>query len=163
LKYEIWVKNGEHIIGVVRSSIPVSIVGKSLKGIYQRVVLGSLVVVFLAALVSLIVSDRINKPVEEMKKGADHFAAGDLEYRLAVPDSEELGGLAKAMNQMAAQLNERISTITHQRNELEAVLSSMVEAVIVVDTKECIIGLIGQPHISLILNLHKLRAPTLKR
>lgn len=133
------VKKGKHIIGVVRSSMPLSLVGKSLKGIYQRVVLGSLVVVFLAALVSLIVSDRINKPVEEMKKGADHFAAGDLEYRLAVPDSEELGGLAKAMNQMAAQLNERISTITHQRNELEAVLSSMVEAVIVVDTKECII------------------------
>ena len=46
------VKKGEHIIGVVRSSIPVSSVGKSLKGIYQRVVLGSLVVVFLAARIS---------------------------------------------------------------------------------------------------------------
>ncbi|MBN1227175.1 MAG: PAS domain-containing protein, partial [Deltaproteobacteria bacterium] len=133
------VKEGERIIGVVRTSIPVSSVRKSLKGIYQRVVLGSLAVVFFAALVSLIISRHINKPVEEMKKGADHFAEGDLAYRLAIPGSEELAKLAEAMNQMAVQLNERISTITHQKNELEAVLSSMVEAVFVIDTKERII------------------------
>ena len=127
------------IIGVVRASIPVSVIGKTLKGIYLRVILGSLVVVLLAAAVSLIVSRHINKPVEEMKKGADRFAAGNLEYRLPIPDCEELGGLARAMNQMGTQLNDRIRMITQQRNELEAVLSSMVEAVIVVDLKERII------------------------
>jgi two-component system phosphate regulon sensor histidine kinase PhoR len=37
------------------------------------------------------------------------------------------------MNQMAAQLDERIRIITRQRNQLEAVLSSMVEAVLVAD------------------------------
>jgi two-component system phosphate regulon sensor histidine kinase PhoR len=43
------------------------------------------------------------------------------------------------MNNMAAQLNERLQTITRQRNELEGVLSSMIESVLVIDTDEKIL------------------------
>jgi two-component system phosphate regulon sensor histidine kinase PhoR len=39
------------------------------------------------------------------------------------------------MNQMAAQLDERIRLVTQQRNQLEAVLGSMIEAVLVVDAR----------------------------
>ncbi len=44
------------------------------------------------------------------------------------------------MNSMADQLNRRIQTITSQRNELEAVLASMTEAVIAVDADERIMN-----------------------
>lgn len=47
----------------------------------------------------------------------------------------ELDGLAKALNEMATQLQDRIATITKQRNELEAVLSSMTEGVFAVDSQ----------------------------
>jgi two-component system phosphate regulon sensor histidine kinase PhoR len=43
------------------------------------------------------------------------------------------------MNTMAEQLDERIRTITEQRNEIEAVLFGMVEAVLVVDTNERVV------------------------
>ena len=43
------------------------------------------------------------------------------------------------MNLMAGQLDDRIRTALRQRNELEAVLSSMVEGVLAVDTDERII------------------------
>ncbi len=131
-------KDGQ-IEGVVRTSMPVTAIDKTLNTIYFRIALGGLVVILFAAGISLIVTHYINKPIEEMRKGADRFAKGDLEYRLPVPDCEEIAGLAEAMNQMAGQLHERIRTVTQQRNELEAVLSSMVEAVLVVDTQEHII------------------------
>jgi two-component system phosphate regulon sensor histidine kinase PhoR len=54
---------------------------------------------------------------------------------------EELAGLSETMNQMAGELQERINTITAQRNELEAVLSSMVEGVLAVDMEERIISM----------------------
>ena len=45
------------------------------------------------------------------------------------------------MNHMARQLGDRIGTIESQRNELEAVLSSMVEGVLAVDADENVISL----------------------
>jgi two-component system phosphate regulon sensor histidine kinase PhoR len=47
--------------------------------------------------------------------------------------------LAEKMNDMAALLDERIHTITEQRNEIEAVLSGMVEGVIALDSQENVI------------------------
>ena len=49
--------------------------------------------------------------------------------------------LAEALNIMAAQLDDRIRTVTAQRNEQEAILSSMVEGVIAVDSRETILSL----------------------
>ncbi len=45
------------------------------------------------------------------------------------------------MNQMAKELSERIITISRQKNELEAVFSSMVEGVLAVDSDACIISM----------------------
>ena len=80
-----------------------------------------------------------------MKKSAEQFAGGDLSHRLTSPATEEMAGLADAMNQMAAQLDNRIETIISQRNQLETVLSSMLEGVVAVDNKERIIVSTGPP------------------
>ncbi len=89
----------------------------------------------LAAVVSLVVARRISRPMEEMRIGAERFARGELGYKLDVPESEEMAGLAETLNVMAQQLQERIRTIVQQKNEQEAVLASMVEGVLAVDTE----------------------------
>ncbi|MGA1874270.1 MAG: two-component system histidine kinase PnpS [bacterium] len=129
------------ITGVVRVSMPVTTLRQTLSTIHLRMALGGMAVALLAAVLSLFIARHINKPIEEIRRGADRFASGDLEHRLLLPDDEELGSLAMTLNQMAAQLHERIRTVTAQRNELEAVLSSMVEAVLVIDTEERIVQL----------------------
>ena len=73
------------------------------------------------AVVSLWISRRITRPIEAMNKSAGHFADGDFSRRLEAPDSEEMAGLADALNQMAAQLDLRINSIVSRRNELETV------------------------------------------
>jgi two-component system phosphate regulon sensor histidine kinase PhoR len=45
------------------------------------------------------------------------------------------------MNSMAEQLDDRIRTVVNQRNEFEAVLSSMVEGVLAFDTEENLLSL----------------------
>lgn len=127
------------LVGVVRVSVPMTEIAGVLNRTYLQMAAGSLVIVVLASLASLYVSRRIEKPMTELKSGALRFAQGDLEYRLNVPRTEEIAALAEAMNAMAEQLHSRISTVTSQRNELEAVLSSMVEAVIVIDAAEHVI------------------------
>jgi len=92
-----------------------------------------------AALVNFAFIWRINRTLEKTREGARRFADGDLDFRLDVPQSEELGSLAETLNQMAAQLDERISTINRQRSEQDAILGSMVEGVIAVDTSSSIL------------------------
>jgi two-component system phosphate regulon sensor histidine kinase PhoR len=65
---------------------------------------------------------------------AKQFASGQLELRIPIRESGELADLARAMNEMARQLSDRIATITRQRNESEAILASMVEGVLAVDS-----------------------------
>jgi two-component system phosphate regulon sensor histidine kinase PhoR len=102
---------------------------------------GGLVIALLVAMITLYVTRRISRPIEEMKRGAEMFARGDLTHRLPAPPSTELAGLADAMNVMAQQLEDRIQTVISQRNEYEAVLSSMVEGVIAVDQDETILSI----------------------
>jgi two-component system phosphate regulon sensor histidine kinase PhoR len=76
-----------------------------------------------------------------MKKIAEMFASGDLDHRLLVLGTAELDSLANALNRMATQLQERFATITDQRNELDAVLSSMIEGVVAVDRQGRIVSI----------------------
>lgn len=125
---------------VIRTSIPLTSIDDELKSIQIKIALGGFFIALLASGICLYVSRRISRPIEEMRQGAEHFARGDLRYRLDTPNTKELGGLAEAMNQMAIQLEDRIKTVINQRNEYEAVLSSMMEGIVAVDTEERIIS-----------------------
>jgi two-component system phosphate regulon sensor histidine kinase PhoR len=129
------VKSGDHILGVVRVSAPVTAIQHTLNRIYKKIALGGIVAALIAAIISFLMSYRINTPLEEMKQGALRFANGNLTHKLHIEGSQEITLLAETMNQMASQLHERIETVTEQRNELETMLSSMVEAVVVIDSE----------------------------
>ncbi len=135
------IKKDGNILAVIRASIPTTFIERELKLIRLRIALGGLLIALLAAGISLLISRRITRPIVAMKKSAGQFAGGDFSHRLRAPDSEEMAGLADALNQMAAQLDNRIKTIINQRNELETVLSSMREGVVAVDNTEHIISM----------------------
>lgn len=123
-------------LSVLRVSIPVTSIDIALEGIQEKIILGGLLIALIATGVSLYISRRITKPIEEMKQGAERFAEGHLSHRLVEPPAEELSRLAEAMNQMAFQLDGRIKTVINQRNELKTILSSMIEGVLAVDMDE---------------------------
>ena len=123
------------VAAVVRTSIAITDIDLALKAIYAKIFWGGLLFAACAAGLSYLVSRRISQPIVKMKQIAQRFAEGELSFRVPVPPSPELGDLAKALNEMAQQLYDRILTITRQRNELEAILSSMMEGVIAVDAR----------------------------
>ena len=134
-------KRDYQMVGLVRTSVPLTPIDEAMKSIQTKIALGGLLIAVLAAILSLVVSRRISRPIEEIRKGAECFAQGDFECRLPVSGSEELGSLSETMNQMAIELQHRINSMREQRNELEAVLSSMVEGVIALDKEERVISI----------------------
>ena len=135
------VRENDEIVAVVRAAVPVSAVEDTLASFYQDIVISGAVIVVLAALVSVVVLRRLTGPLRELRDGASRFSDGDLGTRLPVPDTEEIADLSESMNSMAAQLDARISIIVEQRNEREAILSSMSEGVLALDTDEKIVSL----------------------
>ena len=133
------VRSNDQIIGCVRTALPIARIDKALETALFHVINSGILIALVAALISLWVSRRISRPLVEMKLGAERFASGELDRRLPVYKGEEMGGLAEAMNQMAAQLNDRLQTVVSQRNEQEAVLASMIEGVLAVDHQEGIL------------------------
>ena len=135
------IKDQQKVLAVLRTSLPATAVEAEIRSTQLKIALGGCFIALLAAGISWFISRRISRPIEQVKKSAEHFAAGDLNHRLAPPATEEMGGLAVAMNQMAAQLSDRIETIIRQRNQLETVLASMLEGVIAVDADERVISI----------------------
>ncbi|MEA1990974.1 MAG: ATP-binding protein [Thermodesulfobacteriota bacterium] len=135
------VKKKNHILAVVRTSVPVNDIDLVLKSMKIKITFGCLVVAVFAAILSLFVSRRITRPIEQIKIWAESIARGELQLRPPVAESEEIGALSESLNRMAIELREHIDTVMRQRNEIEAVLSSMVEGVIAVDMEERVISM----------------------
>lgn len=101
---------------------------------------------FVAALAGLVVfhlTRSWSRVLVMLRRAAEQYAAGHLARRLPSPASDELGGLVEAMNQMAAQLDQRLDDLRRQRNQLEGVLASMGEGVLAVDVDDRVLHLNG--------------------
>ena len=127
------------VIAVLRTSISTAEFEDTLRAIQHRIVLGGIVLAVLMAGVSLLIARRITRPLEQLQRGAERFARGDLTHKLPIADSREIGALAETLNLMAAELDDKLRAVVRQRNEREAILSSMVEGVLAVDSRERLI------------------------
>ncbi|MDP2982899.1 MAG: ATP-binding protein [Candidatus Latescibacter sp.] len=134
------VESNGSMYGVVRTSLKLDAVNRELNSFYGKAVIAAMLLSLLGLIFSLIISRKLNKSLVEVKQGISRFSSDDLAVRLHVQSAAEIEELADTLNVMADHLETRINTVTRQRNELEAVLSGMAEAVIAVDMNERIIN-----------------------
>lgn len=135
------IKQDGKVLAVARTSVPIIAIDEALKSIYKKLFWSGVIIAVCAAVISLAISKRISRPVERMTEVAKRFASGQLACRVPIPNVSELAELAQTLNEMARQLHDRINTITKQRNESEAILSSMVEGVLAVDSDKHVVSI----------------------
>jgi len=134
-------KHNDEIQAVVRTSVPVTAIDEALKNIYAKLLWAGIIISICAGAISLAISKKISQPVEQMTEVAKHFASGDLNLKLPISSTTELAELANSLNEMARQLNCRIDTITEERSQIQAILSSMIEGVLAVDSTGHIVSI----------------------
>jgi two-component system phosphate regulon sensor histidine kinase PhoR len=135
------VRQNGRTLGVVRASISLAAIDDALRGICKHIVIASILIAAALAAASLFIEGRIVKPLEELSQHAEWFARGDLAHRLPAANSAEVGGLAETLNKLAADLNDKLATVVRQKNERDAVLSSMVEGVLAIDAEERVLSM----------------------
>lgn len=134
------VRHDGNVVGVVRSALPVTAVDKAFGQLYPRIIFGGLIIALLSGLLSFYLSRRVSIPLERMRQVATEFSKGKFGHKLQPGNSIEIDELSVALNRMADELDSKITAVITQRNELDAILSSMAEGVLTFDTNEHLIS-----------------------
>ena len=126
----------DHPPYVVRLALPLTPVDFTLVELRKRLLAASVVILVLGAGVSLVFSRMFAGRVERLAEFSRRIAVGDFRPLPSDPQDDELGLLAKTMNETAARLNDNVRTLSGERNQSSAILRSMVEGVAVIDAQE---------------------------
>lgn len=124
---------GMDTMAYVRISEPTEYIDRRLGALYVGFLQYGLFLSLVAALACFLITRRITRPIYGMTRSAEQLARGDLSVRLNHSGTDEFDLLSEAVNKMAIQLDERIRSLVQNRNELQAVLSSMAEGVIAIN------------------------------
>jgi two-component system OmpR family sensor kinase len=99
--------------------VPTAEIDQTLKADRQLAIIGSLIVLLVALLLSPLIVGRALRPLEQMSTTAGALAAGDYRQRVAVPKSgDEIGKLAVAFNQMAAGIEQAFDVRRQAEEEM---------------------------------------------
>ncbi|EPR35074.1 multi-sensor signal transduction histidine kinase [Alkalidesulfovibrio alkalitolerans DSM 16529] len=100
-------------------------------------VLGSFLV---ATPLCLYLTRHLTRSIESMASVAEAIGRGEWERRIRVTPGREFDALVEAINRMAANAQAQLATIGTQKSQLEAVLDSMREGVMVLDEEGRIVS-----------------------
>ena len=121
------------IIGAVMIKASMQDVYNTIRNVSFVFLTASLVAAFLGAIVSLIISRAITRPIEEMRVQANRIADGDYSGQVKVYANDELGQLAKAFNTLGVRVERAQETSESERRRLDNVLTQMTDGVIATD------------------------------
>ncbi len=125
--------------GVVRVAVSLSEVDAAVAALRRRLALGAAFGLLIALVFSFVVARLALSPLTEVRRAAEAIARGELDERPPLAMSDELGEISNAIRQMANQLRLRLDEANQEKEQLRAVLESMVEGVLVVDAKGTVI------------------------
>jgi two-component system phosphate regulon sensor histidine kinase PhoR len=129
------------VLGVTRTSIPRSENSRESRRYQGLLLTGLIVAAIVAAAACWLLALRHSRPFEQVAAAAIRLADGEGAERLPRSNVLELARLSEALNQMALKLEERTHTIGRKGHEQEAILASMVEGVLAVDSDERVISI----------------------
>jgi two-component system phosphate regulon sensor histidine kinase PhoR len=155
------VYRGEEIAAVLRSSMPAELIFTKLQEMNFKISLAAVLIIIVTAVISFFFARSIAVPLSHINRATAEFAKGNLQHYLSVEKPDELKSLSESLNRMANQLKERIDTITSRKNEIQAVFSSMTEAVIVLDSSLMITNLNSSAAMLLKVPAEKLKGRSL--
>ncbi len=132
------VKDG-NVAGYVRVAEPLLALEQRRGAVRGVVVLGTALAVLTALLIGLLLARNYTRPIVAMTTVARAVAAGDYSQPLRVDRKDEVGELATALNTMTRQLKQQLDNTTADRNLTFAILASMVEGVVAVDSDDVVV------------------------
>lgn len=148
-KKRVWVnvspiKNKGQVIGAIYLVADIQTVYQQVDDITNIFVTGIAISLFITAIMGIILSRTITKPIKEMKRQAYAMARGNYSRKVKIYGYDEIGELAESFNMLTKRLQEAQAMTEGERRKLSSVLSYMTDGVIATDRRGKVI-LINSP------------------
>ena len=132
---------GSHLKGYLRLSRPLLEVDRSVDKLRFSIFQVLLLIIILSMIVAFIFSIKVISPIQEIEAFTDKIRKGDVSGMLMIDSRDEIGQLSKNINDMVAELQEKIRVANEEKWKLRAAFASMAEGVMVLDSQNRIEGL----------------------
>jgi two-component system phosphate regulon sensor histidine kinase PhoR len=120
-------------LALVRLALPLTEVGDQLMAVRRAALAAAVVGLGAALLLAWAASGFLSKRVRAIADVAKRYAAGDLSRPARDYGSDEIGMVARALDDSVREIGRRASALTADRARMEAILSGMNEGVLVVN------------------------------
>ncbi len=118
---------------VIRLSLPLSGVEKTLTSTRNLLLGAMLLGLVLSAVVAYFTSRSITRPIKELTRTAQVMASVDLSPRIRRYPPHEIGELGRVFDTMADNLQKQMADLTRAHDRQEAILRGMEEGVMLTD------------------------------
>jgi two-component system phosphate regulon sensor histidine kinase PhoR len=120
-------------VAFVRLAVPLTGVDEQLRAIRLLTLAGLAAAVPAALVVAWLFSARLSRRVLAIGNVARRYSQGDLTKTTYDYGTDELGSVARALDDSVQELGSRVAELSRDRARMQAILSGMVEGVLVVD------------------------------
>lgn len=122
-------------IAVVRFAAPLTDVDRQVAAVGQGLAVALSVALVCALALGWISASLLSRRVNAIAAAAQRYADGDFSSLLDDRGSDELGTVARVLDQTAQELGRRMAALAQDRARMEAILSGMLEGVLVVSAE----------------------------
>jgi len=121
--------------GFLRLGLPMTTFDHEVAKLHRNLALAFGIAFVIAVALSVGLARSITKPLSDIAIAARELANGNHTVRIRTGSRDEVGLLADTLNQMTDQLRSKIDELSEDRAQLLAMLTSMVEGVMVLDCR----------------------------
>jgi two-component system phosphate regulon sensor histidine kinase PhoR len=127
--------DGTNLTGYIRLSRPMLQVAQSIDEIRLSVLKALLLILLLSMILAVVFSAKIVAPIQEIEAFTDRIRRGDISGMVMIKSRDEIGQLARNINEMVAELQEKIRQANDEKWKLRAAFAGMAEGVMVLDAQ----------------------------
>jgi two-component system phosphate regulon sensor histidine kinase PhoR len=123
------------LIAFVRVALPLTNVSQQLATVLTATLTALALALAGAGVIAFVLARRLGERVRAIADVARRYRSGDLTPPRLDYGDDELGGVARALDDSVQELGSRLGELARDRGRMAAILAGMVEGVIVVDSQ----------------------------
>jgi two-component system, OmpR family, phosphate regulon sensor histidine kinase PhoR len=129
----------KQVAGALRTSFFLRSINSLLADLRQKIVRIALLILFFALVAAAFLSRTFSRPIQELTRAVRKVSAGDFSVRVYPHTGGEIRQLSDSFNAMSDRIAAMVVELTHQKEELDSIIASLQEGLVVLDSQGQII------------------------
>jgi two-component system phosphate regulon sensor histidine kinase PhoR len=125
-------ENGGESLGVLRVSLFLKDTDRLLNTLRVEMVEIAAIILLCSLLATGLFARSLSRPVRMLRKASSRVASGDFNARVVLKNRDELKDLADSFNEMTEKMSASFEQLSHQKEELDSIISSLQEGLVLV-------------------------------